>query len=90
MSPSLNTQTQSTQTHSTGRASKRALLARTIADALDDSKQVNRLTPLCNELPLSVILRAYTEAKTFPLDKIRKARTALFFYLIKRFSDERK
>ena len=74
----------------TQRASKRALLARTIADALGDSKQVKQFLLCCNELPLSLILRAYTEARSFPLERTRKARTALFFYLIKRFSDERK
>lgn len=71
-------------------ATKNDLLARTIADAFGDIKQVNTYLTHCRELPLSVVLRAYAEAKSFPLSRIRKPKAALFFYLIKRMADERK
>lgn len=78
------------QPQSTNPVTKNHLLARTIADAFGDSKQANTYISHCHELPLSVVLQAYTEAKSFPLNRIRKPQAALFFYLIKRIADERK
>lgn len=69
---------------------KRELLAHTIADALGDSEQVNLYLQYCKKYPMSMVLRAYGEARSVPLEHIRKARAALFFYLIKRYDDERK
>lgn len=70
-------------------ASKRELLAHTIADAMGDPQQVNLYLQYCRKYPLSLVLRAYGEARSTPIERIRKARAALFFFLIKQYDNER-
>lgn len=69
---------------------KRELLAQTIADALGDQQRTNLYLQYCQKYPQKLLLRAYGEAKATPLHRVRKARAAIFFYLIKRYDDERK
>lgn len=69
---------------------KRELLAHTVADAMNDSHRVSLYLQQCQKYPQHLVLRAYAEAKSVPLERIRKARAAIFFYLLKRYDDERK
>lgn len=69
---------------------KRELLAQTVADAMGDSHRMSLYLQQCQKYPQHLVLRAYSEAKSIPLERIRKARAAVFFFLLKQYDDERK
>lgn len=69
---------------------KREYLARTIAQSLNDPDRISLYLQYCKKYPLALIFRALAEAKSFPQEKIKKSRAALFFYLIKKYAHEQK
>jgi hypothetical protein len=64
---------------------KREHLAFMIAESLNDLGQVKLYITYCKKYPLNIIYRAFSEAKNFPQEKIKKSRAAIFFYLIKTY-----
>jgi hypothetical protein len=62
---------------------KRKHLAYMMAKSFNDLGQVNLYINYCKKYPLNIIYRAFSEAKNFPQEKIKKSRAAIFFYLIK-------
>lgn len=70
--------------------SKREHFAHTMAQTFNDSERVNLYLNCCKRYPLSLVYRAYAEAKSIPLDQVRKSRAAIFFYLIKKYSHDRR
>ena len=65
---------------------KREHIALTIAEAFNDLGQIKLYTNYCKKYPLAVIQRAFAEARSFPKDRIRKSRAAIFFYLVKTYA----
>ena len=72
------------------RQSKRELFAQTIAQECNNPEHVQRYLQCCKKHPLAIVYRAYAEARAVPLERIKKSRQALFFYLIKKYAHERK
>lgn len=70
--------------------SKRGHLARMMAQAFNDSERVNLYLSYCKKYPLSLVFRAFAEAKAVPGNQVRKSRAAIFFYLIKKYDHGRK
>ena len=70
--------------------SKREHFAHTIAQEFNDSGQVRLYLQYCRKYPLSLVYRAYAEARSVPPERVRKSRAAIFFYLVKRYAHERK
>jgi len=68
---------------------KREHIALTIAETFNDTGQVKLYTNYCKKYPLAVILRAFAEAKSFPQERIKKSRAAIFFYLVKTYAHKR-
>ena len=69
---------------------KRELFAQTIAQAFNDEQHLRLYLQCCKKYPLTLVYRAYAEARSLPPEQIKKSRAALFFYLINRFSHERR
>lgn len=69
---------------------KRELCAQTIAQAFNDEQHLSHYLQCCKKYPLALVYRAYAEARSLPPEQIKKSRAALFFYLIKKYSYERK
>ena len=67
---------------------KRTLLAHTIAVAFQDEAQLSRYLICVKKYPLALVYRAFAEAKAVPEYQIKKSRSALFFYLIKKHAHE--
>jgi hypothetical protein len=65
---------------------KREHLAFMIAEAFSDLGQVKLYITYCKKYPLHIIYRAFSEAKHFPEERIRKSRAAIFFYLLKTYA----
>ena len=65
---------------------KREHLAFMIAESFNDLSQVKLYNNYCKKYPLNIIYRAFSEAKSFPKEKIKKSRAAIFFYLIKTYA----
>jgi hypothetical protein len=65
---------------------KREYLAVMIAESFNDLSQVKLYITYCKKYPLNIIHRAFSEAKNFPVEKIKKSRAAIFFYLIKTYA----
>ncbi len=70
--------------------SKQTAFALFIANAFNDAGRAALYERCCKKHPRSLVYRAYAEAKATPDSQIRKSRPALFFYLIKKYSHERK
>ncbi len=66
------------------------LLAHTISETFNDQEHLSLYLNCCKKYPLNILYRAYAEAKAVPPERVRKSRAAIFFYLIKRYSHERK
>jgi hypothetical protein len=64
---------------------KRDHLAFMIAESFNDLGQVKLYINYCKKYPLNIIYRAFSEARNFPEEKIKKSRAAIFFYLIKTY-----
>lgn len=67
---------------------KRDHLAFMIAKAFNDPDQVNLYRNYCKKYPLTVIFKAFSEAKSFPEERIKKSRAAIFFYLLKTYAHQ--
>lgn len=67
-------------------ATKREHLAYMIAEAFDDLGHTSLYLNYCKKYPLTVIYRAFAEAKSFPQERIKKSRAAIFFYLVKTYA----
>jgi hypothetical protein len=65
---------------------KREHLGFMIADTFNDLAQVKIYINYCKKYPLRVIHRAFSEAKGFPEERIKKSRAAIFFYLVKTYA----
>jgi hypothetical protein len=59
-------------------------LALDIARAFNDEKHLPMYRFFCGKYHDSVIRKAFSEAKSYPEEKINKSRPALFIYLIKK------
>ncbi len=68
---------------------KREHLAFMIADAFNDLGQIKLYVIYCKKYPLSVIHRAFSEAKAYPEARIKKSRVAIFFYLLKTYAHQK-
>jgi hypothetical protein len=71
------------------KASKRELLAQTIAHGFNDLDHITLYRRCLKKYPFHIVYRAYAEAKAIPAEQIRKSRQALFFYLAKKYAHER-
>lgn len=67
---------------------KREHIAFMIAKAFNELEQVKLYTNYCKKYPLSTVYRAFSEAKSFPEERIKKSRKAIFFYLVKRYAHQ--
>ena len=67
---------------------KREHLALMIADAFDDLAQIKLYVTYCKKHPLTIIERAFAEAKAYPEARIKKSRAAIFFYLLKTYAHQ--
>jgi hypothetical protein len=67
---------------------KREYLAFTIAETFNDVGQIKLYTNYCKKYPLILIQRAFAEAKSFPEERIKKSRAAIFFYLLKTYAHQ--
>jgi hypothetical protein len=65
---------------------KRDYFARMIAQAFNDEAQLRLYEIYCKKYPMRLIQRAFAEAKSFPQERIKKSRAAIFFYLIEDWS----
>lgn len=72
------------------RLSKRAYIADTIAETFNDREHLSLYVNACKKYGLTIVFRAFAEAKATPEWQIKKSRIALFFYLIKLYADQRK
>ena len=68
---------------------KREHLAFMIADAFNDLGQIKLYVTYCKKHPLTVIHRAFAEAKSYPEARIKKSRAAIFFYLLKTYAHQK-
>jgi hypothetical protein len=66
----------------------RALLAHTIAEAFQDKAQLSRYLICVKKYPLALVYRAFAEAKAVPEYQIKKSRSAIFFYLVRKHAHE--
>lgn len=67
---------------------KREHLAFMIADAFNDLAKIKLYVIYCKKHPLTVIHRAFTDAKAYPEARIKKSRAAIFFYLLKIYAHQ--
>lgn len=67
---------------------KREHLAFMIADAFNDLGQIKLYITYCKKHPLPIIHRAFSEAKSYPEERIKKSRAAIFFYLLKTYAHQ--
>jgi len=65
---------------------KREDLAYVIAESFNDRDQIKLYLTYCKKYPLNTIYRAFSEAKNYPEEKIKKSRAAIFFYLLKTYA----
>jgi predicted kinase len=70
--------------------SKRAYVAALIADAFNDRDHLPAYVNLCQKHGLTMVLRAFAEAKSTPESRIRRSRAALFRYLVNKYASQRK
>ena len=69
---------------------KREQFAQAIAESFNDQEHLSRYQQACKKYPMAILYRAYSEAKSMPAEQVKKSRTAIFFYLIKRYAHERR
>ena len=65
---------------------KREHLAFMIAETFNEPSRIKLYITYCKKYPLNIVYRAFSEAKTFPEERIKKSRAAIFFYLIKTYA----
>jgi len=67
---------------------KREHLAFMIADTFNDLGRINLYITYCKKYSPEVIHKAFSEAKNFPEERIKKSRVAIFFYLLKTYAHQ--
>jgi len=65
---------------------KREWLAYTVAETFNDTDHLKLYLTYCQKYASHIIQRAFAEARSVPDEQIKKSRTALFFYLIKKYA----
>jgi hypothetical protein len=68
------------------KVSNTSKLARQIAKDLDSHEGLAYFEKLCSNYPQKIILQSLKEAKAIPAEKIKKSRSALFVYLVKKYA----
>jgi len=63
-------------------------LAEEIAESLGDLTNIDRYRRMCRTHDRQIVYRAYREAADMPISKIKKSRTALFIYLLRKYAEE--
>lgn len=61
-------------------------LAYDIARAFSETDHLYKYQVCCSKYPRWVIEKAFNVAKTFPPERIKKSRAAIFFYLAKQYA----
>jgi hypothetical protein len=64
-------------------------LALEIAKALGEEKKLPLYRMVCENRSEEVVRRAFERTKKTPQQKIKKSRSALFFYLVNKYADEK-
>lgn len=67
------------------RSERAEYLAQEIAKSFGDTSQIDTYRRICEAHDRQVVYRAYREASDVPLSKIKKSRSALFIYLIRKY-----
>ncbi len=65
-------------------------LALQIARGLGEEKRFPEYRIICENRSEEIIRKAYDRAINTPVEKIRKSRSALFFYLVNKYTHEKK
>jgi hypothetical protein len=65
-------------------------MAQLIAQTFNDEEKLKMYRTYCKKYSLSLIERAFAEARSYPADHIKKSRAAIFFYLIKQYAHRSK
>lgn len=63
-------------------------LAYRIALTFNDTANNQAYLTYCKKYPLEVIQQAFIQARELPEEKVKKSRSALFFYLVKKYDPE--
>lgn len=61
-------------------------LALQLAEAFHDTEHLRNYLICCRKYSPDVIQKAFAAARTIPEARIKKSRTAVFFYFIKRYA----
>jgi len=69
---------------------KEELLAKDLAEELNDEKSLPIYLYYCKKYPESLIRKALGEVKEIPSEKIKKNKAALFNYLIKKYAQSKR
>jgi len=67
---------------------ERDSLAHELAHAFGETEYLHRYKVCCGKYPQWVIEKAFNIAQTFPQERIRKSRAAIFFYLVKQYAHQ--
>lgn len=63
-------------------------LAYRIALTFNDTTNNQAYIAYCKKYPIEVIQQAFIQARELPEEKVKKSRSALFFYLVKKYAPE--
>jgi len=61
-------------------------LASRIAAGLGEPEELKTFRQIIQRFPEAAVLRAYEEARNFPIEKIRKSKGAIFNYLVNKYA----
>lgn len=75
--------------HTSHSQTKRERFAQMIAQTFNDQEQLSLYLDCCKKYPVAIVYRAFIEAKSVPPEQVRKSRPAIFFYLVKKYINER-
>lgn len=64
---------------------KEELLARDLAEGLNDKASLGFYLSVCRKYPGSVLRKIYSQVKEIPASKIKKSKGALFNYLVQKY-----
>lgn len=69
---------------------KQEYMAQLIARTFNDEGMLQLYRTYCRKYSLNIVERAFAEARTYPEERIKKSRAAIFFYLIKQYAHRTK
>lgn len=69
---------------------KQEYMTQLIARTFNDEGKLQLYRTYCKKYSLNLIERAFAEARSYPTDRIKKSRAAIFFYLIKQYAHKSK